>query len=35
MSVKDLLDSEPARKAKPGAKEAGKLPKRRQGGKTT
>ncbi len=27
MTVKDLLDSEPARKAQPGAKEARALPK--------
>lgn len=35
MTVKDLLDSEPARKAKPGAKEAGALPKTRPDGTAT
>ncbi len=35
MAVKDLLDSEPAQKARPGAKAAGALPKLRPGDKPT
>lgn len=35
MAVKDLLDSEPAKEARPGAKTAGALPKPRPGDKPT
>lgn len=35
MTVKDLLDSEPARKAKPGAKDTGTLPKPHPGSNVT
>jgi hypothetical protein len=35
MAVKDLIDSEPAKKAKPGAKAAGEVSKPRPGDRPT